>query len=82
MFASIINSSPIIFSSIFKALITRCIEELSATIPINTNYSSSSSSSSSSYSNGKGNTAAISDSILTAVYRYLCGYGKITIMML
>jgi hypothetical protein len=81
MFASIINSSPIIFSSIFKALITRCIEELSATIPINTNISTNSSSSSG-YSNGKGNTAAISDSILTAVYRYLCGYGKITIMML
>jgi len=81
MYASIINSSSIIFSSIFKALITRCIEELSATIPINTN-SRSSSSSSDGYSNGKGNTAAISDSILTAVYRYLCGYGKITIMML
>jgi hypothetical protein len=79
MYASIMNFTPIISSSIFKALITRCIEELSATIPIS---SGSSSSSSTGYSNVKGNTAAISDSILTAVYRYLCGYGKMTIMML
>ena len=48
-------------------MIAKCIEEVSSS------HSTAPSSSTSTSTDG---TAGIADSILTAVYRYLCGYGN------
>jgi hypothetical protein len=50
--------------SIFKAMIAKCIEEVSAAAGLSASASAES------------GVAGIADSILTAVYRYLCGYGN------
>lgn len=47
-------------------MIAKCIEEVSSSPPPSTNHTSTATD----------GTAGIADSILTAVYRYLCGYGN------
>jgi hypothetical protein len=53
--------------SIFKALVCRCVDELrhNAQHPYNNSHSSHASE-----------HGCLADSLLTAVYRYLCGYGN------